>query len=193
MAVISGCELLARKGCRNRRSAHRRPSRRFPRTRRYSRLNHPSPSPSKFAVRNSRQPGLPKQTQMIKVQRLAKRHGFRLAVKDLSFDAQHGPITGLLGSNGVGKTTNLPMCGVLKPNSGLIVADTVAGPGLPAARHVWCGFVPILGQQRELLMTGGALHLFQRSVLGRLNPDPAPLVLLLAANKLNRDEIIGGN
>ena len=65
----------------------------------------------------------------------------------------------------------------------------------PAARHLWVDFLPLVGQQRELelLMKGGALHLFQPVVLGCLTLTLAFLILLAAANRLYRDEIIYGN
>src|SRR5258708_11584844 len=74
---------------------------------------------------------------MIKVQGLRKRFDGRFAVRDLSFDALDGAITGLLGSNGAGKTTTLRMiCGVLKPDSGSILIDDVAGDPLARQRRV---------------------------------------------------------
>ena len=65
----------------------------------------------------------------------------------------------------------------------------------PAARRVWCGFLPFLGQQLELelLMNGGEFHWIQPIVLGCLTVTLALLVLLVAANRLYRDEIVYGN
>ena len=64
---------------------------------------------------------------MIKVQNLAKSFQERPAVRDLSFDAPDGAITGLLGANGAGKSTTLRMiCGVLQPDSGSIAIDDAA-------------------------------------------------------------------
>lgn len=61
---------------------------------------------------------------MIQVQLLNKTFGCRAAVKDLSFEARDASITGLLGSNGSGKTTTLRMiCGVLTPDTGTIRID----------------------------------------------------------------------
>ncbi len=49
------------------------------------------------------------------------------AVTDISFNADDGQITGLLGANGAGKTTTLRMiAALLKPNSGQILVDGVA-------------------------------------------------------------------
>ena len=74
---------------------------------------------------------------MIQVHELRKSFGGRSAVRDLSFQAPDGAITGLLGSNGAGKTTTLRMiCGVLKPDSGSVLIDDVAGNPLARQRRV---------------------------------------------------------
>ena len=74
---------------------------------------------------------------MIKVQNLGKRFDGRPVVKELSFLAPDGAITGLLGANGAGKTTTLRMiCGVLKPDSGSILIDDVAGDPLAQQRRL---------------------------------------------------------
>ncbi|MGO8796443.1 MAG: ATP-binding cassette domain-containing protein, partial [Candidatus Sulfotelmatobacter sp.] len=76
---------------------------------------------------------------MIKVHKLEKHFNSRPVVKELSFEASNGAITGLLGANGAGKTTTLRMiCGVLQPDSGSIaVNDTDAS-------------VDSLGRQRSI-------------------------------------------
>jgi sodium transport system ATP-binding protein len=61
---------------------------------------------------------------MITIHKLAKSYDGRPVVRDLSFDAPDGAITGLLGANGAGKTTTLKMiCGALQPESGSILVD----------------------------------------------------------------------
>jgi len=73
---------------------------------------------------------------MIKVFELGKSFDTRVVVRKLSFQAADGAITGLLGSNGAGKTTTLRMiCGVLKPDSGSISIDDVAGEPLDRQRR----------------------------------------------------------
>ncbi len=53
--------------------------------------------------------------------RLTKRYGNKLVVKDLSFTAEPGVITGFLGPNGAGKSTTLRMLlGLTGPTSGEI-------------------------------------------------------------------------
>ena len=71
---------------------------------------------------------------MIQVQELGKSFDSRFVVRNLSFQAPDGVITGLLGANGAGKTTTLRMiCGVLKPDSGTISIDGADGD--PFARQ----------------------------------------------------------
>lgn len=64
---------------------------------------------------------------MIRVHQLEKHFDSRPVVREISFEASDGAITGLLGANGAGKTTTLRMiCGVLHPDSGSITIDDVA-------------------------------------------------------------------
>jgi sodium transport system permease protein len=65
----------------------------------------------------------------------------------------------------------------------------------PAARRPWCGFLPIVGQQLQLqlLVNSREVPLLQPIVLGCLTVILAILVLLIAANRLQRDEIVYGN
>ena len=61
---------------------------------------------------------------MIRIQDLRKSFQRRTVVQDLSLEAADGAITGLLGSNGAGKSTTLRMiCGVLDAESGSIQVD----------------------------------------------------------------------
>jgi sodium transport system ATP-binding protein len=58
---------------------------------------------------------------MIEVSRLRKSFGAVAAVRDVSFRAPDGRITGLLGENGAGKTTTLALtCGLLQADAGSI-------------------------------------------------------------------------
>jgi len=63
---------------------------------------------------------------MIRVERLAKRFGEIHAVRDVSFTAPDGSITGLLGPNGAGKTTTLRVISTLMaPSAGTAAVDGV--------------------------------------------------------------------
>lgn len=56
---------------------------------------------------------------MIEVRNLRKSFGSTLAVRDISFTAPDGRITGLLGENGAGKTTTLGLiCGLHQADGG---------------------------------------------------------------------------
>jgi len=65
----------------------------------------------------------------------------------------------------------------------------------PAARGEWSGFFPLVGQQQEIekVMGGAAVSLVQPFVLGCLTVAAAILLLVIAARRLQSDEIIYGN
>ncbi len=68
---------------------------------------------------------------MIRVEALAKRFGRVQALRDVSFEAADGRVTGLLGPNGAGKTTTLRIVSTLvAPDAGRVAID-----GLDAARE----------------------------------------------------------
>lgn len=90
---------------------------------------------------------------MIETRNLKKSFGAVQAVRDLSFSAPDGKITGLLGSNGAGKSTTLRMiCGVLHPDHGSVRIDGRVGALLD---HI--GLYPRL-TARENLEYFGQLH-----------------------------------
>ncbi len=63
---------------------------------------------------------------MIRVQSLAKSFGDVQAVKDVSFTAANGQVTGLLGPNGAGKSTTLRIIyGLLRQDQGTAEVDGV--------------------------------------------------------------------
>jgi sodium transport system ATP-binding protein len=73
---------------------------------------------------------------MIKVKQLRKNFRTVAAVRDLSFRAADGAITGLLGANGAGKTTTLRMvAGVLQPDAGRVCIDDFSAPEDAAERQ----------------------------------------------------------
>ena len=63
----------------------------------------------------------PSQEPVLEVQALTKRFGGSTALSDVSFSTAAGEIIGLIGPNGVGKTTLLNvLSGVVKPTSGKV-------------------------------------------------------------------------
>ena len=62
--------------------------------------------------------------KVLSVSGLSKRYGDIVAVDGISFEVERNEIVGLLGPNGVGKTTTINMIlGVLEPSSGTILID----------------------------------------------------------------------
>jgi ABC-2 type transport system ATP-binding protein len=60
----------------------------------------------------------------IEVRGLIKRFGSVEAVRDLSFDAQPGRVTGFLGPNGAGKSTTLrALLGLVRPTAGTVTFE----------------------------------------------------------------------
>ena len=69
---------------------------------------------------------------ILSVDRVNKRFGGLVAVKDLSFDVQAGEVIGLMGPNGAGKTTLINvLSGEYKPDSGAVKFKGNDITGLP--------------------------------------------------------------
>jgi sodium transport system ATP-binding protein len=80
---------------------------------------------------------------VIEVAALAKRFGTVEAVRDVSFSAADGRITGLLGPNGAGKSTTLRMLyTVLRPDSGSARIDGTDVVAQPLAARRFIGVLP---------------------------------------------------
>jgi ABC-2 type transport system ATP-binding protein len=80
---------------------------------------------------------------IVVAERLLKRYGPRVAVRDVSFAIAAGETIGLLGPNGSGKSTILRMlAGYLQPNGGTlrVAGVDVAAHSLAARRRI--GYVP---------------------------------------------------
>jgi sodium transport system ATP-binding protein len=74
---------------------------------------------------------------MIQVNHLQKRFGDVVAVRDISFTAANGSITGILGENGAGKTTTLALiCGLLPADGGSVLVGSCTGNPLERRRHI---------------------------------------------------------
>ncbi|XOV88432.1 MAG: ATP-binding cassette domain-containing protein [Pseudomonadota bacterium] len=80
---------------------------------------------------------------MISVQNLRKSFGELVAVRDVSFDALDGKVTGLLGPNGAGKSTTLRILyGLLKADSGNARVNNINVSDNPAVAQRHMGVLP---------------------------------------------------
>jgi sodium transport system ATP-binding protein len=80
---------------------------------------------------------------MIEAKSLCKRFGAIEAVREVSFVARDGEITGLLGPNGAGKSTTLRMLyGVLAPDSGSACIDGLDIRGETSDARAHLGVLP---------------------------------------------------
>jgi sodium transport system ATP-binding protein len=111
---------------------------------------------------------------VIEVESLAKRFGAVEAVRDVSFAAADGRITGLLGPNGAGKSTTLRMLyTVLRPDAGAARVDGVDVVADPLAVRRAIGVLPhaagIYRQltARENIRFYGELHGLDTALLRR--------------------------
>jgi sodium transport system ATP-binding protein len=102
---------------------------------------------------------------MIEAAALRKRFGPVEAVREVSFCASNGSITGLLGPNGAGKSTTLRMLyGVLTPDGGSARIDGLDIRGETSAARAHLGVLPhaagLYGNLtgRENIAYFGALH-----------------------------------
>jgi sodium transport system ATP-binding protein len=74
---------------------------------------------------------------------LRKQFGPVMAVRDVSFVARDGAVTGLLGPNGAGKTTTLRMLySVMAPDAGTVRIDDVDAVATPQLAQARIGILP---------------------------------------------------
>jgi sulfate-transporting ATPase len=131
--------------------------------------------------------------KVIEVRNLRKAFGDRLLIDDLSFSVPPGAIVGIIGPNGVGKTTLFRMLtGVEKPDGGEIeIGDTVSIAAVDQIRDslddnktVW---EEISGGQD--IITVGKYETPSRSYVGRFNfkgPDQQKRIGDLSGGERNR-------
>jgi sodium transport system ATP-binding protein len=80
---------------------------------------------------------------MIVITGVRKRFGHVEAVRDVTFSAADGTVTGLLGPNGAGKTTTLRMLsGLMRPDAGRIEVDGADVVADPVAAQRYMGLLP---------------------------------------------------
>jgi len=115
---------------------------------------------------------------MIEVHGLAKRFGAVEAVREVSFTAADGRITGLLGPNGAGKSTTLRMLyTVLLPDAGHARIDGIDVTGDPLAARRAIGVLPHAAgiyrhlTARENIRYFGRLHGLAGAALARRSED----------------------
>jgi sodium transport system ATP-binding protein len=109
---------------------------------------------------------------MIEAEALCKRFGAIEAVRQVSFCARDGEITGLLGPNGAGKSTTLRMLyGVLTPDGGGARIDGIDIRGETSSARAHLGVLPhaagLYGNltARENIEYFGSLHGIGRDLL----------------------------
>src|SRR5438309_1478488 len=80
---------------------------------------------------------------MLELRHVTKRYPATTAVKDISFIARRGEVTGYLGPNGSGKSTTLKMItGLIDPTEGEILFDGERIQLDPIAYRQRLGYVP---------------------------------------------------
>src|SRR4051794_38766746 len=95
---------------------------------------------------------------MITIEKLTKKYGANTVVRDISFKARPGRVTGFLGPNGAGKSTSMRMMvGLTTPTSGTATID-----GRPFAD------LPNPGREVGVLLDASAQHAGRtgREILG---------------------------
>ncbi len=79
---------------------------------------------------------------LLQVQKLTRRYGGLVAVRDLSFTIETGEILGVIGPNGAGKSTAINLVsGVVRPTSGTVIFDGHDVTGRAAHQLVQRGLV----------------------------------------------------
>jgi len=98
---------------------------------------------------------------MLEVERLAKRYGEVLALRDLSVRVGEGACLVLLGRNGAGKTTALRcMAGVLAPSAGTVRVDGIDAATDPTSVRALVGLMPELPGLYERMSARAYLDYF---------------------------------
>ena len=88
------------------------------------------------------------------------------ALKDVSFDLNHGEALGVIGRNGAGKSTLLRlMAGITKPDKGTVFNNGVTASLL----SLQVGFVPYLTGRKNAILSGLLLGLRYHEVEEKMN------------------------
>jgi ABC-2 type transport system ATP-binding protein len=79
----------------------------------------------------------------IQIEKLEKRFGSKVAVKDLELSVNPGEIVGLVGPNGAGKTTTLRiLTGIIKPTKGSVKVNGYDMASKPLKAKACIGYIP---------------------------------------------------
>lgn len=88
------------------------------------------------------------------------------ALKDISLDIYHGETLGVIGRNGVGKSTLLRLlAGIISPDKGQMVNHGVSASLL----SLQAGFIQNLTGRENAILSGMMLGLTKKAVVGRLD------------------------
>ncbi|HJU16342.1 MAG TPA: ATP-binding cassette domain-containing protein [Stellaceae bacterium] len=94
---------------------------------------------------------MPSNAPRLEVERLAKRFGGLVAVRNLAFSIRSGEILGLIGPNGSGKSTVMKLImGIEKPDAGAVRLDGVDVAGWPTHRIARKGVGIVFQHSRPL-------------------------------------------
>src|SRR6478752_4265309 len=128
------------------------------------------------------------QSDIIVVERLVKRYGARLAVRDVSFTVKEGEIVGLLGPNGSGKSTILRiLAGYLRSFSGSVRIGGVDVAEHVARNHV--GYVPEDAPLYDWMRVGEFLE-FMAAIKG-VRGRAADTAIASVCAQLNLERVVG--
>ena len=84
-------------------------------------------------------------TALLQVQSLGRSYGRVRAVHDLSFEMEHGQVTGFVGPNGAGKTTTMRIAATLDvPDTGDVLVDGVSVLVEPRLARMKIGYMSCL-------------------------------------------------
>jgi ABC-2 type transport system ATP-binding protein len=80
---------------------------------------------------------------ILKIERLSHKYSTSWAIRDINLEIRHHGITGLLGSNGAGKSTTMNiLCGALNPTEGNVYINGLDLRAKPEPAKKEIGFLP---------------------------------------------------